>query len=79
MTIQEAANLLLAHLCGKPWVTAVGVGEEKGTESIFIYVMSLKQADVAFLREGWHGFPVVVRKMGPPGPFSGKRKSSTHN
>jgi hypothetical protein len=76
MTIREAANLLKAHLSAQPWLTAVGVGQEQGVEAIVLYVKSLKEAAVAFLKDGWHGFPVVVRKMTPPGPLSGKRSRS---
>jgi hypothetical protein len=76
MTIRESANQLRAHLSTQPWLTAVGVGQENRVETIVLYVKSLKQAEVAFLKDGWHGFPLVVRKMTPPGPLSGNRSRS---
>lgn len=66
MTIEEAAKLLQARLQEFPWLTAVGVGEAEGTPCIVVYVKSRKDAKVDFLRDGWEGFPVVVRKMGSP-------------
>jgi hypothetical protein len=66
MTIEEAAKLLQARLQASPWLTAVGVGDAEGTPCIVLYVKSQKDAKVDFLRDGWKGFPVVVRKMGSP-------------
>lgn len=66
MTLEDAAKSLHARLHGAPWLTAVGVGEDAGTPAIFIYVKNLKTAKLDFLRDGWEGFPVVVRKMGSP-------------
>jgi hypothetical protein len=65
MTVEQAAKLLQSHLKNSPWVTAVGVGET-GNPAIVLYVKSMKSADVEFLKDGWKGFPVVVRKMGSP-------------
>jgi hypothetical protein len=57
---------LQARIKDSPWLTAVGVGENKGTPCIVVYVNTLKNLDLHFLDEGWKGFPVVVRKMGSP-------------
>jgi hypothetical protein len=66
MSVEEAATLLHSQLRAFPWLTAVGVGETQGTPCIVIYVKSLNSADLDFLKDGWEGFPVVVRKMGSP-------------
>jgi len=66
MTVEQAAKLLQSHLKSSPWVTAVGVGETDGNPAIVLYVKSMKSADVEFLKDGWKGFPVVVRKMESP-------------
>jgi hypothetical protein len=66
MTLEEAAKLLQAHLHAAPWVTAVGVGEENRTPCIVLYVKTLSGVNLDSLRQGWQGYPVVVRKMGSP-------------
>jgi hypothetical protein len=66
MTLEEAAKLLHAQLLSSPWLTAVGVGDDRGTPCVVIYVKTLKGADLEVLHEGWKGFPVVVRKMASP-------------
>ncbi len=66
MTVEQAAKLLQSQLQGSPWLTAVGVGETKGTPCILVYVKTLKGADLALFKQGWKGFPVVVRKMASP-------------
>ncbi len=45
---------------------AVGVGENKGVPGIVVYIKSVKAAKLDFLKQGWEGFPVFVRKMGTP-------------
>lgn len=79
MTVEQAARLLQSHLQGAPWLTAVGVGENEGTPCIVLYVKTVKSADVEFLKGGWKGFSVVVRKMGSPrlvASFSPHRSSN---
>ncbi len=66
MNITDAASKLHARLKGSPWLTAVGVGEHGGSPCIFVYVKSLNRPELAFLQNGWQGFPVVVRKMASP-------------
>jgi hypothetical protein len=66
LTLEDAAKLLHAQLQCASWLTAVGVGDDRGTPCIVIYIKNLKGADLEFLQEGWKGFPVVVRKMGSP-------------
>jgi hypothetical protein len=66
MTIEEAAQTLTDHLRGKPWFTAVGIGEYEGKPCLFLYVKAIKDAELQFLQQGWHGFHVEVRRMGTP-------------
>jgi hypothetical protein len=66
MTIEQAAQSLNERLRANPWFTAVGIGEHNGEPCLFLYVKSLRHADLAFLHEGWCGYPVEVRRMGPP-------------
>lgn len=66
MTIEQAAKSLQERYQDAPWLTAVGVGEHEGRACIFVYVKSLDPARLGFLKDGWYGFPVVVRKMSRP-------------
>lgn len=67
----KAAAAELGELLGcAPWLTAVGVGEIDGEETLFIYV-SVYQSAVrkAVFRQylnGFKGFPVVLRQTGTP-------------
>ena len=69
MTIQQAAESLAQLLQGSPWLTGVAVGEREGEPCIFVYVNSAKQADVGFLRGGWQGFPVEIKRLGTLRPL----------
>jgi hypothetical protein len=66
MTIEEAASALHDRLRHVPWLTAIGVGKYRQEPCIFVYVKSPKRAETEFLKDGWQGFPVEVRKMGTP-------------
>ena len=68
MTVEQAADLLSERLRSAPWLTTIGVGQENGSPCIYVYVKSLDPIAVAFLKEGWHGFRVLVRKMRSPRP-----------
>jgi hypothetical protein len=72
MTIQEAADALVQRLQGAPWATAVGIGERDGAPCIYVYVKSPKSAPTSFLDDGWNGFPVEIKKMGPIRPLDRK-------
>jgi hypothetical protein len=64
MSIQEAADALREQLQNASWLTAVGVGTYRNAPCIYVYVNSLKDAEVGFLKNGWRGYPVEVRRMG---------------
>ncbi len=64
MTIEQAAATLHERLSDTPWFTAVGTGECDGSPCIYLYVKSLKHAELDMLRDGWQGYPVEIRKMG---------------
>jgi hypothetical protein len=64
MNVQQAATELFDELSQRPWLTSVGVGELDGQEAIYVYVKSPRQKDIAALRGGYKGFPVIVEKTG---------------
>ncbi len=66
MSIEEAADALYERLRDAPWFTAVGIGEHSSSPCLYLYVTSLRKANLAFLKDGWHGFHVEVRKAGSP-------------
>jgi len=66
MTLEDAAKSLQTRLQGAPWLTAVGVGEDAEIACIVVYVKNVKDAELGFLKGGWQGHPVIVRKMGSP-------------
>jgi hypothetical protein len=70
MTIEEAANALAQRLSGASWLTAIGTGTHAGRPCIFLYVSRLN-VDLSFLKDGWEGYCVQVRKMGSIRPVSG--------
>ncbi len=73
MDIQAAAASLQEKFGDASWLTMVGIGEHEGRECIFLYVKLLNAVPTDLLKRGWHGFPVVVRKMGQPRPLQAGR------
>jgi hypothetical protein len=73
MSVEEAARALQDRLRDAPWVTAVGVGERGHSPCIYLYVKALKRDETEFLKDGWHGYPVEVKKMATPRLASGSR------
>ena len=67
-TVEQAAHSLSERLGTAPWLTTIGVGEHKGEPCIYVYVKVLDPTAVAFLRNGWQGFPVLIQKMRSPRP-----------
>ena len=49
MTIDEAARTLDERLRGFPWYTAVGVGAHNGAPALFLYVKSVRRAELEFV------------------------------
>jgi hypothetical protein len=74
MTVEQAAERLNRKLEDTPGFVALGVGEEGGQPNLVIYVRSVN-ADLARLeREGWEGYPVVIKRTGLPRPLTGTRR-----
>jgi hypothetical protein len=69
MTIEQAAKLLSEELCDAPWATTVGVGEHEGKPCIYLYLKASNPSAASFVKGGWHGFPVLIRKMSSPRPL----------
>ncbi|MDB5344329.1 MAG: hypothetical protein JWP89_2706 [Schlesneria sp.] len=64
MTIHEAAETLAAELSGFKWFVSLGVGNPNGIQTIYVYVKSLRHPQLAGLRDGYQGFPVVIENTG---------------
>ena len=70
MNATDAARNLAKALRGANWFNAVGIGQDSGKETIFVYVTKSPPKDVPELKAVAHEFPVVVRKTGPLKPAS---------
>jgi hypothetical protein len=70
MNATAAAELLNARLSSLPWFSALGVGELHDEKALFVYVKAPPGRALSFLAHGWHGFPVVVWKIGLLRPLS---------
>jgi hypothetical protein len=66
VTIKQAARALHECYHDASWFTAVGVAEHDGKGSIVVYVKAPVPDHVGFLKGGWYGFPVTIRKMRSP-------------
>ena len=65
MTAKAAAESLIEHLGWPRWLTSVGVGTPQGKETIFVYCKTgVRAHELAFLKDGWEGYPVAVRCVG---------------
>jgi hypothetical protein len=64
MTAEQAAQRLDDRLRGRHWYVSVGIGTTSAGEAIFVYVKSLRHRELTDLREGWMGYPVLVRAVG---------------
>lgn len=65
--IEVACAKLQALLADETWFTSVGIGDTDGQPCLFLYVTAIKHGRT-YARNGWHGWPVEVRKMGQPRP-----------
>ena len=72
MSAADAARNLANALRGAQWLLSVGIGQDSGKETIFVYVKRNPPKDVPALRAAAHDFPVVVRKTGPLKPAAVK-------
>jgi hypothetical protein len=64
MTVERAAKYLDERLRKHPWYISVGLGSGPKGDTIFVYVRSPKHKELTALREGWLGYPVIVRAVG---------------
>jgi hypothetical protein len=71
MTVEQAADLLNRKLEGVPGFVALGVGEEGGQPSLVIYARSVNRDLVRLERDGWEGYPVIIKRTGLPRPLTG--------
>jgi hypothetical protein len=72
MSAADAARNLAKALRGAHWLLSVGIGQDSGKETIFLYVKKNPPKDVPALKAVPHEFPVVVRKTGPLKPAAVK-------
>ena len=71
MSVQEAANHLLAKLNQPSWLVAVGIGKSDGADCIYVYTKgSPRPKELAVLETAWEGFPVIIRKSGQFSPVT---------
>jgi hypothetical protein len=68
MTIEKAVQLLYERFQATPWFTMAGIGEDQGRQCIVLYVKSPASVP-SHLKDGWCGFPVMIRKMSAPRPI----------
>lgn len=64
MSVDDAARELAKRLIGSEWLTSVGVGDLDGREAIYVYVKVVRKRALEFLRDGWMGHPVVIKRTG---------------
>ena len=69
MDIKQAAAELREKLGRPAWLVSVGVGEVEGREALFLYVTSANHPPLEYLKDGWNGYPVVIRKFGAIAPL----------
>ncbi len=69
MSIQEAATELREHIGRPSWLVSIGIGLKDGQEAIVLYLSSNRPPDLEYLRDGWHGFPVTIKKFGSLSPI----------
>ena len=60
MTLDQAAKELDQRLRRNDWYDSFRIGNN-GT--IFIYVKGRRYEELAYLRDGWFGYPVIIVKV----------------
>ena len=66
--LDVAAQKLADFLRDRPFFTTVGTGTWKGLPALFLYVTKVDTEELDFLRYGWQGYHVEIRKMSSPKP-----------
>lgn len=64
MGLQQAAIRLDATLRKFPWYLSVGIGRAEDEDVLYVYVKSLRHAELTQLSKGWEGHRVLVRPTG---------------
>jgi hypothetical protein len=73
MPVEQAADLLNRKLEGIPGFVALAVSEDRGGPNLVIYVRSVTRDLARLARDGWEGYPVVIKRTGLPRPLTGTR------
>ena len=69
MSIERASKLLHGRLSYWPSMHTIGVGHYDKAEAIFVYVRSTPQSLPNDIKNGWMGYPVVIKKTGSVRPL----------
>jgi hypothetical protein len=65
VTIKEATTTLDNRLRVYSWYLCTGIGKnDDGEDILFVYTQKRINSDLAFLENGWEGFPIVFRHHG---------------
>jgi len=70
MSTQETAEKLLEALEGVPGVQSVGIGRHDDEAALFVYASRSGIREVDAIGDRWHGFPVIVRRVGLIAPLA---------
>ncbi len=66
MSIQDAARELRSRVGRPEWLQSILVGRtDDGREAIILYVAGENRTASELLANGWMGFPVLVKVVGP--------------
>jgi hypothetical protein len=70
MRAEDAAHELDQKLRVFPWYISIGVGRTANGPALFLYVKSARHRELQGLKDGWRGFPVLIRPVGSVRPVS---------
>jgi hypothetical protein len=66
MIVHDAARSLRMAVGRPSWLISIGVGEtDAGQAAILLYVARQELIPQELVRDGWEGFPIVVRLSNP--------------